>query len=178
MANLRAPGAHGSAVDVIIPTSAHVPALITLVNALAREPNFQSHRSGAGACACNHLETIAANRNEIVLVAREGAEFVGLVTGVRGAHSARRGAIDIGLGVLPDHRRRGIGHMLLHAIEGGALAAGCHRLQLRVITVNSAAFALYRNCGFLMEGVYHADALVDGRYYDDSEMAKLIRLAS
>jgi GNAT superfamily N-acetyltransferase len=182
MANLLASAAApASAVDVAIPTAADVPALIALVNALATEPNFlfiNPIDPVAGvAIVKSHLDAIAANRNEIVLVAREGSELVGLVTGLRGTHPARRGAIDIGLGVLPDHRRRGIGRVLMLGLERWALSVGCHRLQLRVTTENAAAFALYRKCGFLVEGVYHAGAMIDGRYYDDFEMAKLIQLA-
>jgi putative acetyltransferase len=47
-------------------------------------------------------------------------------------------------------------------------------LQLRVTTDNAAAIALYRKCGFVIEGVLYAAALIDGRYYDDLEMAKLL----
>jgi RimJ/RimL family protein N-acetyltransferase len=60
-------------------------------------------------------------------------------------------------------------------LERWAIAAGCHRLQLRVTTENAAAIALYRKCGFTVEGIARAGACVDGRYYDDLEMAKLLR---
>lgn len=32
-------------------------------------------------------------------------------------------------------------------------AAGCHRQQLQVTMNNAVAFALYRKCGFTVEGV-------------------------
>lgn len=182
MANFAAPStAPVSAVDVIIPMAADVPGLLALMNVLAAEPNFLFMNPIDPVTGITilqrHLEAIAANGDEIVLVARDGRELVGLITGIRGTHCARRGAIDIGLGVLPDHRRRGIGHALLRGLERWALTAGCQRLQLRVMTLNTAAFALYRKCGFLVEGVYHASAVVNGRYYDEFGMAKLIQLA-
>jgi L-phenylalanine/L-methionine N-acetyltransferase len=166
----------GLSVDV--PTSGEVPALITLVNSLATEPNFLFINPidpvNGVAIVRNHLATIAASATEAVLVAHVGADLAGLITGIRGVHPARRGAVDVGLGVRPDWRRRGIGQTLMRALERWARAAGCHRLQLRVTTDNAAAIALYRKCGFVIEGVLYAAASIDGRYYDDLEMAKLL----
>lgn len=129
----------GLSVDV--PTAAEVPALITLVNTLATEPNFffinPIDPVNGVAVVRNHLETIAASATEAVLVAHIGTDLAGLITGTRGVHPARRGAVDVGLGVRPDWRRRGIGQMLLRALErwarGGLppFAAAGHDRQCR-----------------------------------------------
>src|SRR6266852_8082532 len=83
----------GSNPAILVPTAPDVPDLIALVNALASEPNFLFINpidpvSGPAAIV-HHLDAISANGNEAVLIARRGAEIVGLVTGIRGAHVAR-----------------------------------------------------------------------------------------
>jgi len=160
------------------PAAADVPALIALVNALAAENTYLfvtplDPRADAARLAA-HLAAIAASGDEVVLVARDGRELVGLVTGKRGAHPARRGVVEIGIGVRPAWHRRGIGTALMQALERWARGAGCHRLQLPVVTANAAAIALYRKQGFVQEGTARAAALVGGTPLDEFLMAKLI----
>lgn len=58
-------------------------------------------------------------------------------------------AVDIAaLGVLPEHRRRGIGAALVAAAARSARTAGAEALLLEVAADNAAAIALYRGCGF------------------------------
>lgn len=163
---------------ILVPTAPDVPDLIALVNALAHEPNFLFINpidpvSGPSAMA-HHLAAISANGNEAVLIARRGAEIVGLVTGIRGAHVARRDAVEIGLGVRSECRRHGIGRALMLGIERWARGMGCNRLQLRVVAANTAAITLYTKLGFAREGVLCAAALVAGQYLDELQMAKLL----
>jgi len=167
-----------ASVSVAVPTIADIPELIALVNLLATEPNFLfimpiDPRTGV-AVVTAHLASIAATKNECVFVARYGSELIGVVTGIRGTHPARRGAVDIGIGVRPDHRGRGVGLRLMNALERWARSTGCHRLQLRVVSTNEPAVALYRKLGFAVEGILRAGAIVDGTRYDDLEMAKIL----
>jgi RimJ/RimL family protein N-acetyltransferase len=166
------------AVSVVVPTVGDIPELIALVNVLATERNFlfimPIHPQTGVAVVTAHLNSIAASKNEAVLVARNGRDMVGVVTGIRGAHPARRGAVDIGIGVRPDQRGQGVGLSLMTALERWARNVGCHRLQLRVVTTNQPAVALYRKLGFEVEGVARAGAVVDGSRYDDLHMAKVL----
>jgi [ribosomal protein S18]-alanine N-acetyltransferase len=52
------------------------------------------------------------------------------------------------LAVLPNLRRRGIGHALLGAAAGRAREAGAERLLLEVAADNPVATSLYRRSGF------------------------------
>lgn len=165
-------------ISVAIPTRAEVVELIALVNLLATERNFLfimpiDPKSGV-AVVTAHLASIAGSGNEAVLVAKSGGEMVGIITGIRGTHPARRGAVEIGIGVRPDYRGRGAGFSLITALERWARSVGCHRLQLRVVTTNLAAVALYRKAGFETEGVLRAGAIVEGTRYDDLQMAKIL----
>lgn len=152
--------------------------LIALINTLAAERSqlfIQPVDPVTGVAALHaHLAAIAISRSEAVLVARDGAALVGLVTGTLGSHPARRGVVDIGIGVRATHRGRGVGSALLAALERWARSASCHRLSLHVVTTNAAAIALYRKAGFAVEGTLKATAILDGRPIDELQMGKLL----
>lgn len=52
------------------------------------------------------------------------------------------------LAVLPEHRGRGVGRALLHAVEQHARSKGCCKLTLEVQEDNPRARALYDSFGF------------------------------
>jgi ribosomal-protein-alanine N-acetyltransferase len=58
----------------------------------------------------------------------------------------------VSLGVLPSHRRRGIGSAILDAMCGEARLRGAERVVLEVATDNEAARALYVRRGFIVVG--------------------------
>lgn len=165
-----------SAITVAAPGDADVPALIALINVLAAERSqlfIQPVDTVTGPAILRaHLASIAASGDEAVLVARDGDQLVGLITGTRGNHPARRGVVEIGIGVRASHRSRGIGFALIMALERWAREAGCHRLSLRVVTRNTPAIALYRKAGFAVEGMLEAAALLDGQRIDELQMGK------
>ena len=74
------------------------------------------------------------------------------------------------LAVSPAHRRRGVGRALMQAAIREARTSGARRLNLRVLSHNSDARALYARCGFEVEGVLHELFLLDGSYVDDIQL--------
>ncbi|AWI59810.1 GNAT family N-acetyltransferase [Sinorhizobium fredii] len=111
--------------------------------------------------------------NDLIIV----AEFEGRIVGLAGLHrhkGRRQHAADLGMSVHDDYRRRGIGKALLEAlIETADRWLGISRLELTVFTDNEAAIGLYRNAGFVSEGVLKSYALRDGTYADVFAMARL-----
>jgi len=170
----------GAAINISVgaPSVEELPARITLVNALAAERSFffimPIDPVTGLAILRDHLASIAVSGNEAVLAARYEGELVGLLTGMRGVHPARRGAVEIGVGVYAPWRRQGIGAALVMALEHWARVVGCHRLQLHVVTANAPAIALYRKLGFTLEGTLRAIATIDGKRFDELLMAKLV----
>lgn len=78
------------------------------------------------------------------LIACEGS-YCGTVQGVR--DRTGMGAIQ-NLGVMAEHRGRGLGKaLMLHALHGFQ-RAGAHRVHLEVTASNDAAICLYRRIGF------------------------------
>ena len=63
-------------------------------------------------------------------------------------------------GVHPDHRRRGIGRLLLLHMAEAAIELGSSRMTLEVRVSNTAAQSLYRSFGFRVSGrriAYYSD---------------------
>ena len=71
------------------------------------------------------------------------------------------------LGVAAAHQRRGVGAVLLGALVAACADAGASDVTLEVRPSNTAALALYRRGGFLIEGRRP-------RYYDDGEDALIM----
>jgi RimJ/RimL family protein N-acetyltransferase len=164
------------------PSEHDVVALIALINALAAEPSqlfIQPIDPTNGIVLLRqHLAAIRASGGEVVLVARElgmvSGELIGLITGTRGVHPARRGVVEVGIGIRATHRGRGVGFALLTALEDWARTHACHRLHLQVATTNTPAIALYRKAAFVLEGKMKATAIVDGQHIDEIKMAKIL----
>ena len=168
----------GDAYSIAPPTAEDTPQLVGLMNALAEERNGLfivpvDPITGAAQLQA-HLAEIAVSGNETVMVAKIGDDLVGLASATRGMHPARRGNVDIGVGVGAAWRGCGIGTALMLALEHWADGAGIRRLQLTVVTTNAPAIALYRRLGFAIEGVLEVHAERDGSLFDEFIMAKIL----
>ncbi|MFX0208797.1 MAG: GNAT family N-acetyltransferase, partial [Candidatus Hodarchaeota archaeon] len=62
-------------------------------------------------------------------------------------HEGKRGLV-VRLGVIPSHRRRGIGNTLLGKAIYWLFENGCSEIELSVIAENEQALLLYKNWGF------------------------------
>jgi ribosomal protein S18 acetylase RimI-like enzyme len=82
---------------------------------------------------------------------------------------AHRG--DLGMGVHPSFRRQGLGRRLLQSALAAARTFGLERVELAVLTHNTAAVALYQSLGFEIEGTIRHAQKLDHGYGDDYIMA-------
>lgn len=80
---------------------------------------------------------------------------------------------ELGMGVVADYRRRGIGYRLLEATVTKALSNGLTRIELEVFASNRAAIALCERFGFEHEGRKKKARYVDGTWDDIVIMALL-----
>jgi ribosomal protein S18 acetylase RimI-like enzyme len=90
----------------------------------------------------------------------------------KAAPTLRHSAV-LGMGVVAAFRGLGIGSRLLTATLEGARAGGIRRAELNVRSDNTAAIALYRRFGFVVEGTCRGYMCVDGVDYDALLMARL-----
>jgi ribosomal protein S18 acetylase RimI-like enzyme len=72
----------------------------------------------------------------------------------------------LGVGVLLEHRGKGIGSALIRAATDMAKAAGLTRIELTVRERNDRAIALYERLGFVREGLKRNAVRIDGNYED------------
>lgn len=71
-----------------------------------------------------------------------------------------------------DARGKGYGKEITSLfIDFGFANLGFHRIQLRVLAGNEAAYKTYENAGFVKEGVFHDMEKLDGKYHDVIFMA-------
>ena len=67
-----------------------------------------------------------------------------------------------GLGVLPEHRRRGYGRAMLRLAVASLAAQRPGTIALEVATENDGALSLYRSCGFEVVTGYDYYAVATG----------------
>lgn len=78
---------------------------------------------------------------------------------------------ELGMGVHPDHRRRGLGRRLASAAVERAWEQGLEKIELEVYASNRSALVLYEKLGFVVEGVRRRSRKIDGRYDNLVQMA-------
>ncbi len=79
----------------------------------------------------------------------------------------------LGMGLLPEYRRRGIGRRLLDELLE---RSPFERVELSVFAHNTAAISLYEKAGFVHEGVRRRAVKLDG-YIDIVLMGRLVGAA-
>jgi ribosomal protein S18 acetylase RimI-like enzyme len=77
----------------------------------------------------------------------------------------------LGMGVLPQHRGKGLGRALMAAALTAARDRGITRVELTVRTDNTRARKLYESFGFTVEGLCRSYMRIDGTDIDSYLMA-------
>jgi RimJ/RimL family protein N-acetyltransferase len=75
---------------------------------------------------------------------------------------------------LQAYTHSGIGTLLFAEMEQWAKHSGIHRLDLHVLIHNSAAVTFYEKEGFAIEGVMKHAQCIDGQFFDEYLMAKIL----
>jgi L-phenylalanine/L-methionine N-acetyltransferase len=120
-------------------------------------------------------ENFAPGKTDLPLAGELNGEVVG-TAGLHpvGAQLRRRHVLMLGISVLPQAQRQGVGTALMAAMcDYADRWAGALRIELTVYSDNQGAIALYRKFGFEIEGTHRGYALRDGVYVDAIAMARL-----
>ena len=80
----------------------------------------------------------------------------------------------LGMGVLPDFRKKGIGKALLEITLAKAKENGIEKIELEVFESNVPAIHLYDTFGFQREGIKKCARKLDERYDNIVLMAKFL----
>ncbi|HYC04910.1 MAG TPA: GNAT family N-acetyltransferase [Azospirillaceae bacterium] len=152
------------------------PAVVALINGLAAETDqmvLSPIDPARTETVAKHLARLAEGP-EFMLLAMAEETIVGFLLASAESHPDRRGVVEIDIGVAEKFRGGGFGRRLLNAAEGHAVARGVHRLQLRVLSENSRAIALYQAAGFEVEGLMRKVVRRGDALKDQYLMAKLL----
>ncbi|NHK98112.1 GNAT family N-acetyltransferase [Rubrivivax benzoatilyticus] len=114
---------------------------------------------------------LSGKTNNVLLVAKEGADLVGFLGASGGERIRTRHSALIFLGVRREYWSRGVASAMLHEALSWASTAGMLRLELNVHTTNDRAVALYKRFGFQIEGKRRASMLVAGQVRDEYLMS-------
>jgi RimJ/RimL family protein N-acetyltransferase len=157
-------------------TERDAEALVQLRRALFAETSFLLWEAGEYTLAAEderqRLVQDAQQANNCTLLALADGHAVGFLAVMGGARQRNRHNGLLAMGVRQSHWGQGIGQLLLQQALAWAPSAGLSRLELHVHAHNQRAVALYRRCGFAVEGLRRGAARVDGRDVDEYLMAR------
>ncbi len=112
--------------------------------------------------------------NSAIFVAEHEGQLVGALQAFGGCYRRDRHNVYIVIGILQGFAGQGIGTQLFQTLEHWARQHHLTRLELTVMVHNERAIALYKKCGFEIEGRRRNAIRVDGRYVDEWTMARLL----
>ena len=129
--------------------TADAQALVYLLNAYATDPAGGGEPLSEHA-KCNLAAQLAQRPQAFSLIAWDGGEPIGLINCIEGFSTfACQTLVNVhDVAVLPGHRGRGVGRLLLAAAEQEAMARGACKLTLEVLSGNAPARHLYETVGF------------------------------
>ena len=117
----------------------------------------------------------AHDERYVVLVAQTDASIAGWASLNRYSHRcAYDGVADLSIYVERAWRGRGVGTVLLAALETAAARRAFHKIVLFTFAFNELGRGLYRKCGFREVGIFREQGKLDGRYVDVLAMEKLL----
>ncbi len=117
----------------------------------------------------------ARDERHPVLVAQCGMDIIGFGSlNVFNPRAAYDYVADFSVYVERGWRGKGVGRLLLQALEFRARALGFHKLVLSAFPFNATGMALYQKAGFRVVGTYREQGRLDGRWVDTIIMEKLL----
>ncbi len=151
-------------VDIVPIEENHIDGFHRTLDIVARERRYLSFLEGPPIETTRAFVRDNIKRGYPQLVAISAGEVVGWcdVTAKPGPIYAHGGIL--GMGLLPQFRRQGIGTELIRRALGAAKTFGFRRVELTVRGRNINALELYKKVGFEIEGVQRDAVQVDDVY--------------
>ncbi|QHS22399.1 GNAT family N-acetyltransferase [Virgibacillus sp. MSP4-1] len=112
--------------------------------------------------------------NSTVLVAEFNGTLAGYAMAIGGSSPRNQHSVHLVIGMLSIHQGKGLGTQLLEELETWAVENKLHRLELTVVSKNDSAIALYKKLGFIREGTKQDSLYIDGQFFDEYNMAKIL----
>lgn len=107
------------------------------------------------------------NPDDLTLVAVYNGGIVAVLTIQRGMYRKTRHTASLGIAIRKNHRNKGLGTKMINTSVKWCRDSGITKLNLEVFSSNENAIRLYRNLGFVVEGIRKNHFYIDGKYVDD-----------
>ncbi len=120
------------------------------------------------------IDILLRQENQTIFVAEQDNQLVGYLAASGGTFKRNRHSAYLVIGILQAFTGQGIGTQLFQTLGKWTQQQQIHRLELTVMTHNTAAIALYKNQGFAIEGTKKHSLLINGHFVDEYYMAKLL----
>ncbi|MCC3346010.1 GNAT family N-acetyltransferase [Psychrobacter sanguinis] len=120
------------------------------------------------------IQDFAKSDTKAMIVAEENGDLLGFIIGVGNTTRRNRHSLYCVIGLIQSATGQGLGHQLLTNLEKWATLHGITRLELTVLCHNTRAIRLYKNFGFEVEGTKRHSLKIDGEYFDEFLMSKLL----
>lgn len=152
-------------------SEADIEGFHSCLDAVASEQKFLGHLSAPPLKETRKWIMEAIEKGEIRLIAADGAQIVGWCDIETYEHEGFDHSGKLGMGVLKEYRRQGIGKQLLKEALAAARDRCLERVELDVYASNARAINLYKKFKFQVEGRKRRARKLDGTYDDIIVMA-------
>lgn len=150
-------------------------ALLELRNKIVSETAFMlwepGEFQGSVDDEAKRIDRLNSRDNCLMIVAESGGQLIGYISTLGGETRRIRHRATIALGVAREHWSKGAATAMLDFVLRWSRERKLRRVELTVHTTNERAIAVYKRCGFQVEGVRSSSLLVDGQYVDEYLMA-------
>lgn len=150
--------------------------IIHFVKTVGGETDFLTFGTGEFNKTVAEEETIISEHlaapNRIFIAATLQDEIVGILNVTASPKPRLQHSGEFGISVLKKHWGKGIGrHLMETMLDWAERSPIIRKLNLKVLTSNTKALALYKSIGFEEEGYLKEDTFVNGVYQDARIMA-------
>ncbi|OAT82634.1 GCN5 family acetyltransferase [Bacillus sp. MKU004] len=122
------------------------------------------------------IERVEKQENAVILIAEKDGSMIGYLFALGGSAQRTKHSAYLVVGILKEFRGQGAGTLLFQGIEEWAVEHGISRLELTAVARNTPGIALYKKCGFQVEGTKRNSLIINGDYHDEYYMSKLLIL--
>ena len=120
------------------------------------------------------IQDFAKSNTKAMIVAEENDDLLGFIIGVGNTTRRNRHSLYCVIGLIQSATGQRLGNQLLSNLEKWATLHGITRLELTVLCHNTRAIRLYKKFGFEVEGTKRHSLKIDGEYFDEFLMSKLL----
>jgi ribosomal protein S18 acetylase RimI-like enzyme len=153
----------------------HIAGFHAALDSVAREAAFLAIMAAPSLTRTRRVVLDSLEEGAVHVVALQGELVVGWCDlRPKSAVTLKHSAV-LGMGVVREHRRNGLGARMLGMALEMAGEHGMRRAELVVRADNIPALKLYRRFGFQVEGTLRQYMRVDGAFHDALLMARLDR---